>query len=106
MSGEAMTRYKGQNAYIKLRLNYVAQGWSLMMLITELEEILRSLGIGRAAEPTSTCKNLEGSAMGGGREHSLEGREHFLGGEGALLGEVVAGCRWEGRAGRSCSGSL
>lgn len=39
------------------------------MLITELEEILRSLGIGRAAEPTSTCKNLEGSAMGGGREH-------------------------------------
>lgn len=50
------------------------------MLITELEEILRSLGIGRAAEPTSTCKNLEGSSMGGGREHSWGGgREHFWG---------------------------
>lgn len=72
---------------IKLRLNYAAQGWSPMMLIMGLEEIPRSLRTGRDAEPTCMCKNLEGR-------------------EGALLGEAVASCRWEGRAGKSCSGSL
>lgn len=63
------------------------------MLITELEEILRSLGIGRAAEPTSTCKNLEGSAMGGGREHSLGRQWQAAGGREGQGGAAQGHCK-------------